>query len=199
MSAFIVDDSQANLNNVANFEAEVSRVILNSSKVAFDCEGVNLCRAGTLEIVSLCFDNGANNYGYGAPKRDVYLVDLSGKSAGSSDRIVYALRRLFEANNATKVIHDCKMDCDALHHLFGIRLINVHDTSCFHRVIYGQEDKNLNDVLSYNGISTNVVRDKNVYNRDPAFWARRPMTQQMVLCLPKQRGSRRSTQRWLLA
>jgi hypothetical protein len=58
---------------------------------------------------------------------------------------------------------------------------NVHDTSCFHTVITGMEDKNLNDVLSYNDIQQNLTRDKDVYKRNPAFWATRPLLPTMIL------------------
>jgi hypothetical protein len=72
------------------------------------------------------------------------------------------------------------MDCDALFHLHDIEVKNVHDTSCFHAVITGNQDKNLNDVLIYNGITPNAARDKSVYKRNPAFWATRPLTKHMT-------------------
>jgi hypothetical protein len=80
----------------------------------------------------------------------------------------------------TKIIHDCKMDSDALFHLFGITLHNVHDTSCFHTIITGIEDSNLNDVLEHNGVPTNMIRDKNVYKNNPTFWATRPLKSKMI-------------------
>ena len=87
-----------------------------------------------------------------------------------------AVKDLFEDASVTKIIHDCRMDCDALYHLHRIQVNNVHDTSCFH----GVEDSNLNDVLSYNGIMINKSRDKTVYKRNPRFWAARPLTATMV-------------------
>jgi hypothetical protein len=42
------------------------------------------------------------------------------------------------------------------------------------------EDANLNQVLSHNGIRTNVVRDSSVYRDNHAFWATRPLTAQMI-------------------
>ena len=72
------------------------------------------------------------------------------------------------------------MDSDALFHLHGIRVTNLHDTSCFHHAITSYEDKNLNDVLSYNGIQENEARDKSVYKLNPRFWATRPLTNKMI-------------------
>jgi ribonuclease D len=132
-----------------------------AKRVAFDCEGINLSRLGTVEIVSICF-----------PTLDVYLVDFG----GVCPQILKSVTNLFESASVTKVIHDCRMDCDALYHLHGIQVNNVHDTSCFHIV----EDGNLNDVLSYNGISVNKARDKSVYERNPRFWSTRPLTTTMV-------------------
>ena len=133
-----------------------------TKRVAFDCEGVNLSRFGSVEIVSVCF-----------PTLNVYLVDFGGTVCPG---ILKSVTDLFESASVTKVIHDCRMDCDALYHLHGIQVKNVHDTSCFHSV----EDSNLNDVLSYNGMSINSARDKSVYIRNPRFWCTRPLTTTMV-------------------
>jgi len=93
---------------------------------------------------------------------------------------VQALKKLFECKDAEKVIHDSRMDCDALYNLHGISVVNVHDTSCFHACVTGVEDASLNDVLSHNGIQENASRDKSVYRSNPAFWATRPLTNAMI-------------------
>ena len=134
--------------------------------VAFDCEGVNLSRVGSVELVSICF-----------PSKDVFLIDFGGNTCS---KIVKKVKDLFESDEVVKIIHDCRMDCDALFHLHGIKVINVHDTSCFHHIITGMENKNLNDVLSFNGICLNSDRDKSVYKHNPSFWAARPLTTKMI-------------------
>ena len=131
-------------------------------RVAFDCEGVNLSRIGTLEIISICF-----------PNKEVYLVDFGGRAC---PMIVKSVKDLFESVAVTKIIHDCRKDCDALYHHHDIKLECVHDTSCFHDIIAGTEYKSLNDVLTFNGIHINTVRDNSVYNYEPKFWAQRPLT-----------------------
>ena len=120
-------------------------------RVTFDCEGVNLSRLGTLELVSICFEN-----------MEVYLIDFGGRVV--CPRILGSVKSLFESDLVTKIIHDCRKDCDALYHHHSIKLRNVHDTSCFHDIITNNKNKNLNDVLMYNGIHVNSARDNSVYN-----------------------------------
>ncbi len=139
----------------------------NSKRVAFDCEGVDLSRLGTVEIVSLAFS-----------KDEIFLVDVGGSTPDPS--VLRALKDLLEDSEVTKIIHDCRMDSDALFHHHGILLANIHDTSCFHTEISFREDTNLNDVLSYNGLRVNDSRDSSVYKRNPRFWATRPLTPRMI-------------------
>ena len=135
--------------------------------VTFDCEGVNLSRLGTVEVVSICFS-----------PTNVFIVDFGGGNPDTD--IVGAVKKLFEDTRVIKIIHDARMDCDALFHLHNITLNNVHDTSCFHKEITGQQDKNLNYVLTYNGIEENCVRDSNVYKKNEAYWRTRPFTMEMI-------------------
>ena len=117
-------------------------------RVAFDCEGINLSRIGTVELISICF-----------PSLTVFLIDFG----GSPDSIIeQQVKKLFESNKILKIIHDCRTDSDALFHRHGITLRNVHDTSCYHHVITGQEHQSLNDVLLFNGIEANEHRDTSV-------------------------------------
>ena len=171
--ALVVDDQGGDA--AARFFTAVDQAVATSEsetvRVAFDCEGVNLCRNGTVELVALCFEEPIGVEGA------VFLVDLNDKGDASKrkDR-VQALKQLFGCKDVQKVIHDSRMDCDALFHLHGISVVNVHDTSCSHFTETGRENVNLNDVLSYHGIAPNGSRDKTVYKNNPAFWATRPLT-----------------------
>jgi exonuclease 3'-5' domain-containing protein 1 len=106
-----------------------------------------------------------------------FLVDVLDK--GPDDKLVGWLRTLLEDESVTKVIHDCRMDSDALYHHLKISLVNAHDTSCWHAA-NGFVDKNLNETLQFHRLSPNVVRDGSVYKTNPAFWATRPLTQKMI-------------------
>mmetsp|Transcript_82611 Transcript_82611/g.130150 ORF Transcript_82611/g.130150 Transcript_82611/m.130150 type:complete len:271 (-) Transcript_82611:82-894(-) len=134
--------------------------------VALDAEGVDLSRLGVISIVQL------------ATTEQSFIFDVLGKSA--EDPLVAWLRCILEDSEVTKIIHDCRMDSDALHHHLNIRLTNVHDTSCWHNAITGVQDMNLNDTLIVCGLPPNTVRDKGVYDRNHAFWATRPLTRQMI-------------------
>ena len=154
------------------FIAATEEVVVSSTRrdVAFDCEGVNLSRIGSLELISICFSS-----------MDVFLLDVAAKPNLSDPTILKSLKDLFESTKVKKIIHDCKMDSDALYHILGIKLTNVHDTSCYHHAITRvSENKNLNYVLSYNNIDTNTVRNTSVYKTNPAFWATRPITKTMI-------------------
>ena len=81
--------------NGRRFIAAVDSILTQpGSRVAFDCEGVDLSRLGTVEIVSICF-----------PTREVFLVDF-GQSP--CPQVVRAVNRLMESTSVTKIIHDCR-------------------------------------------------------------------------------------------
>eukprot|EP00978_Attheya_sp_CCMP212_P013179 scaffold33078_cov48-Attheya_sp.AAC.1 len=144
---WVVDDSSHGKAGGASarfFDAVDHSVSASDSVVAFDCEGVKLSRAGSVELVSLHF-----------PNIDcIFLID-TGKSGNTKFRKkrIDALKKLFECKTIEKVIHDCRMDSDALYHHFGIELFNIHDTI----------------VVSMTPSRTN-----------PTFWASRPLTAKMI-------------------
>ena len=120
-----------------------------ASRVAFDCEGVNLCHR-------------------------------EGVDHAQHIRCFQALMTLFESPHVVKVIHDCCIDCDALHHLHGIALVNVHETSCHHAVSTEQEISNLNAVLECHGSPSNAMRGRTIHRRNLSYWASRPLTKKMI-------------------
>ena len=146
-------------------------------RVAFDCEGVCLSRIGTIELVTLVFEDKDDC----SMQSKVFVVDM-GKAGPTNlrDQRIMALKHVFECQLIEKIIHDCKMDCDALYHHCGIDLFNVHDTVCFHKVISGIPEKSVNDVLSYHGLPPNPTRDSTIYRSNPRFWAIRPLTASMI-------------------
>jgi exonuclease 3'-5' domain-containing protein 1 len=97
-----------------------------TGSVALDVEGVNLSRVGTVELVSLAFDGVLTD-----GEESVFLVDF-GNSKGIDDtkrrRRIDMIKSLLECEHVEKIIRDCRMDCDALFHIHGIVLKNVHDT-----------------------------------------------------------------------
>ncbi|XP_027081830.1 egalitarian protein homolog [Coffea eugenioides] len=144
--------------------------------IGFDCEGVDLCRHGTLCIMQLAFPSA------------IYLVD----AIEGGEALVKACKPALESNYITKVIHDCKRDSEALHFQFGIKLHNVVDTQIAYSLIKEQEGqiRAPDDYISfvslladpcYCGISYAEKEEVRVLLRqDPNFWTYRPLSEMMV-------------------
>ena len=79
-----------------------------------DCEGVNFGRRGEISIIQI-----------GTPT-EIFLLDVQDKPRPSP--VVALAKEFLEDSTVCKVIHDCKTDSEALWHLLGIELKNVHDT-----------------------------------------------------------------------
>lgn len=134
--------------------------------VGLDTEGVDLSRLGSITIVQIS-----------TPTR-CFLLDVLGKS--NENALVCWLRELLENPSIVKIVHDCRMDADALAFHLGIHLARVHDTQCWHEAITGEPERNLNDTLRHYRLQPNTHRDGSVYERKPSFWATRPLTPQMI-------------------
>jgi ribonuclease D len=135
--------------------------------VALDIEGVDLGRNGQISLVQLSPE----------PTK-CFLLDVLGHDKDSA--LVGWLRGLLESTSVLKIIHDCRMDSDALRHKLAIDLAHCHDTTCWNFKLRGEENANLNNVLLANGIRQNIKRDSSVYASNHAFWATRPLTTQMI-------------------
>ncbi|KAK6912785.1 3'-5' exonuclease domain [Dillenia turbinata] len=144
--------------------------------IGFDCEGVNLCRHGTLCIMQLAFPDA------------IYLVDV----LQGGEMLMKACKPALESSYITKVIHDCKRDSEALYFQYGIKLHNVMDTQIAYSLIQEQEGQQrvLDDYISfvalladprYCGVSYLEKEEVRVMLRqDPDFWTYRPLSELMV-------------------
>ncbi|KAK3028895.1 hypothetical protein RJ639_039904 [Escallonia herrerae] len=144
--------------------------------VGFDCEGVDLCRHGTLCVMQLAFPDA------------IYLVD----AVQGGNMLIKACKPALESSYITKVIHDCKRDSEALYFQFGIKLHNVVDTQIAYYLIEEQRgQKRLpDDYISFVGLladprycGISYVEKKEVrtlLREDPNFWTYRPLSELMV-------------------
>ncbi|KAJ3671175.1 hypothetical protein LUZ60_008601 [Juncus effusus] len=144
--------------------------------IGLDCEGVDLCRTGSLCIMQLAFPDG------------IYLID----AIEGGEKIMQACKPALESNYVTKVIHDCKRDSEALYFQFGIKLHNVLDTQIAYIIIEEQEGKKRlpDNYLSfvrlladprYCGISYAEKEEVRLLLRqDPLFWKHRPLSEMMI-------------------
>ncbi|KAJ6862680.1 piRNA biogenesis protein EXD1-like isoform X2 [Populus alba x Populus x berolinensis] len=106
--------------------------------IGFDCEGVDLCRHGTLCVMQLAFPDA------------IYLVD----AIKGGESLIRACKPALESSHITKVIHDCKRDSEALYFQFGIKLHNVVDTQIAYSQIEEQEGRTRlpDDYISFVGL-----------------------------------------------
>jgi exonuclease 3'-5' domain-containing protein 1 len=156
------------VDSVEAARAAVEKLKASGGAIALDCEGVNLGRCGKICVIQV------------STRDQVFLFDVHGLD-GSSD-ISQALREVLEDASITKIIHDCKMDSDALYHHLEIRLRGIHDTQSWSTFLCtdNKNPRSLNDTLAYWSLPAAELRDSSVYRTNPEFWATRPMTSMMI-------------------
>lgn len=144
--------------------------------IGFDCEGVDLCRHGTLCIMQLAFPDA------------IYLVD----AIQGGEMLVKACKPALESSHIAKVIHDCKRDSEALYFQFGIKLHNVIDTQIAYSLIQEQEGRTSvrDDYISFVGLladprycGVSYIEKEEVrvlLRQDPMFWMHRPLSEMMI-------------------
>ncbi|XP_058167890.1 uncharacterized protein LOC131282437 [Anopheles ziemanni] len=146
--------------------------------VSFDCEGINLGIRGQITLVQL-----------GTTRGEAFIFDI----ATCPDMVVEGgLKEILESEKVVKVIHDCRNDSVNLYQQFQILLRNVFDTQSAHAVlqfqdqgkqVYKVKNVSLNTLCEMYNATVNPMKDqlKNVYRRDQKYWARRPLTRDMLL------------------
>jgi ribonuclease D len=124
---------QSNITLISDWSFETCRKLKsafsNENSVVLDAEGVDLSREGAISIVQL------------ATREHRFIFDVLDKNA--DDSLVAWLRGILEDETVTKIIHDCRMDSDALLHHLQIRLSKVqsilfcqfiHDFCCVYSI-----------------------------------------------------------------
>lgn len=156
----------------------VSAILAARQPVSFDGEGVNLGPSGPMTLLQVGLVSG-----------HIYIFDVMVERS-----LMYegGLRELLESTDIVKVAHDCRGDAGALYHQFGVTLRHVFDTQAAHAVLQQQEtgkpvykvkNVSLNTLCRSYNAPVNPRKDqmKNVYRRDQRFWARRPLTEDMII------------------
>ncbi|XP_063388564.1 egalitarian protein homolog [Cydia fagiglandana] len=148
------------------------------SIVSFDCEGINLGLKGVLTLCQIATING-----------EVYILDIM---ACPGMVVEGKIKDLLESENVIKIIHDCRNDSVNLHNQFEITLKNVFDTQAAHAVlqlqqqcvpVYKVKNLSLNALCELYNAPMNPMKEqlKNVYRRDQRYWARRPLSKDMII------------------
>ncbi|KAG7303662.1 hypothetical protein JYU34_012212 [Plutella xylostella] len=150
----------------------------SKSIVSFDCEGINLGLKGVLTLCQIATMNG-----------EVFILDIM---ACPGMIIEGKIKELLESETVVKIIHDCRNDSVNLHNQFEITLKNVFDTQAAHAVlqlqqqavpVYKVKNLSLNALCELYNAPMNPMKEqlKNVYRRDQRYWARRPLTKDMII------------------
>lgn len=159
-------------------EAILKSAVNDQVVISFDCEGINLGAKGQLTLVEI-----------GTTRGEAFIFDILTCPEMVSDG---GLKTLLESENVIKIIHDCRNDSINLYNQFGILLRNVFDTQSAHAIlqlqnhgkqVYKVKNVSLNTLCEMYGAPINPMKDqlKNVYRRDQKYWARRPLSRDMLL------------------
>lgn len=169
----------ANVRECATLIDSIMNVKRTSkSIVSFDCEGINLGLKGVLTLCQIATMNG-----------EVYILDIM---ACPGMVVEGKIKELLESESVVKIIHDCRNDSVNLHNQFEITLKNVFDTQAAHAVlqlqqqgvpVYKVKNLSLNALCELYNAPMNPMKEqlKNVYRRDQRYWARRPLTKDMII------------------
>ncbi|XP_025083010.1 uncharacterized protein LOC112557403 [Pomacea canaliculata] len=148
------------------------------SYLAVDGEGVNLSKTGPLTLLQV-----------GTKDGEVYLFDVF-----TEPRILKTggLKAILESETIVKVMHSSKNDATALYWQFGVKLHNVFDTQVAHMELQRAEGRRLPSRMKLTEVcglycpqKADLLEEKEDVQtrwskREGEFWAKRPMTQEMI-------------------
>jgi len=163
--------------NVKESLQVVEEILRAGQPVGLDGEGVNLGPKGRLTLVQISTMAGQVN-----------IFDVQTNPALLSQG---GLNKLIQSEKIIKVVHDCRNDSAALYHQHDITIKNVFDTQAAHAVlqlqdtgkpVYKVKNVSLNALCELYNAPVNPMKDqvKNIYRRDQKFWARRPLSRDMI-------------------
>lgn len=146
--------------------------------VSLDCEGINLGVKGQITLIEV-----------GTTRGEAFIFDVLTCPQIMTDG---RLKMLLEDDRVIKVIHDCRNDSVNLYTQFQTVLRNVFDTQSAHAVlqyqdqgkqVYKVKNLSLNTLCELYNAPPNPMKEqlKSVYRRDQKYWARRPLTRDMLL------------------
>ena len=150
--------------------------IRRSPSIAVDLEGDNLGRCGKISLVQIACD--ANTYILDA-------VTLGGALENE-------MRDLFTDRDIKKLMFDCRADCDAMYHLWGVRTFNNIGDLQLLEVMTRDEPAGgdtFTKVLSLKacmkkllGVDTGTqdVVSKKMASEGSAFWMKRPLSEELL-------------------
>ena len=85
----------------------MTETISKEPRIALDCEGYNLGRTGTLDIITIA-----------TPNKKVYLIDIT---TMGQDAFRGGFKDLLESDRCEKLVFDCRNDADILWHSHQVK------------------------------------------------------------------------------
>eukprot|EP01060_Flectonema_neradi_P017230 TRINITY_DN2409_c0_g1_i3.p1 TRINITY_DN2409_c0_g1~~TRINITY_DN2409_c0_g1_i3.p1 ORF type:complete len:342 (+),score=49.86 TRINITY_DN2409_c0_g1_i3:25-1050(+) len=163
-------------NTTRKLEDAMERM-MRAKRVAVDLEGRDLGRDGEISLVQL----------YCEGDDVVYILDATADMSGLEDYIY----DLFSDDSILKVMFDCRSDCDALRHLWGVDHFNhIMDLQLLEVLTRkgslqrsNTRIKSLKKCLKEFSISDTKNQDvvsKKMENEGSAFWMKRPLQKQLL-------------------
>lgn len=110
------------IDNLDDAYVKALEYIKNENTISVGLEGQNLGRGGTLAWLSV------------ATSSIIFLFDMA--KIGASDAFQRGLGGVLRDKAILKVVHDCRVMEDMLHHQFGVNLNNVFDTQAAEVYVY---------------------------------------------------------------
>ncbi|XP_037048021.1 egalitarian protein homolog isoform X2 [Bradysia coprophila] len=150
----------------------------NTRVISTTAESMNLGAKGKISLIQL-----------GTTHGEAFIFDVL---TCPQMVTVGGLKPLLESDRVIKIMHDCRGDSANLFAQFRIVLRNVFDTQVAQTVLQRQEqgkqmyemvDMSLNKLCELYNVPTNPMKDnvKKMYQTHPKYWAKRPLTSDMLL------------------
>jgi hypothetical protein len=182
---------------IGSSSSSSSSDITSSARVVVTLRGDKISRLGMIELASMYFERrkSVGEEGKGeslasptstTAENPVFMVDFRHDGINAAERSpkhierINAFQALLESDRVQKVMHDSRMPCDALWHVYGFGMANIHDTSCFHQVETGEIEAPLNTILRHNNLQENPNRGNRFYRENPTLWQTRPLTDDLM-------------------
>lgn len=108
------------IDSVAKLADSILNLPVSPPSLYIDLEGINLCRHGSISIVTL----------YVLPSAAVYIIDVHKLGAAAfftEGDAKQSFKATLESQAIPKVFFDVRNDSDALHSLFQVKLSGVQD------------------------------------------------------------------------
>ncbi|ESP04770.1 hypothetical protein LOTGIDRAFT_65115, partial [Lottia gigantea] len=105
---------------------EAIKFIAERPTIGFAAEGIDIGREGKLCWIQI--DAGGS----------IFLFDMLNLG---TDGLKQGLKNIIQSESILKVVHDCRLISDLLHHQFRVQMLNIFDTQVAHALAYREQNR----------------------------------------------------------